>query len=214
MITVPGQTRATVGVNIPEKVPSAKDQLEAQERRRQKAILSGTERINEAFAGFTPEFFSGVRDAHLSSLMPQLANQYQNTNRQLSFNLANRGLLSSSSAQNMGNSLARETSRNATFVGNQANQAARDFQGQVQGQKSSLINQLLVSQDPALAAQQAIGTAATLQAPSPVAPLGNLFQQWANTYLARQLYNQPPGGGYGFNAFRPSAPQVKNYIDR
>lgn len=79
-------------------------------------------------------------------------------------------------------------------VVNQGNEAVRDVKSQVQNQKMNLTNQLVTSQDPNLAAQQAIAGASTIHAPSPIAPLGNLFQTFANTYLGYrmgQTFNQP-----------------------
>jgi sortase (surface protein transpeptidase) len=103
------------------------------------------------------------------------------------------------------------------MVSNQATQAAQDTQKQVETQKQNLTNQLVVSQDPNLAAQQAVSAAASISAPSITAPIGNLFQGVANTYLANQvgsLYPNPypgQGGGAGTSFGRNESATGKNY---
>lgn len=199
-------------------MPSARRELERQQREREQAISQGMGAIETSFAGFNPQFYNQVRQNQLGSLMPQFAEQYQNTNKSMVFGLANRGLLDSSAARGQGNALGRQTSLGQIIVGNQAQQAANDMQRSVQSEKGNLVNQLIASQDPALAAQQAVGAAASIQAPSLLAPLGNMFQGWADTYLAKRMANTYGGGGGfgggqgGFSSFRQQGPQARNYF--
>ncbi len=193
--------------------------LAAANAARQQAISQGSANIDKVFSQYTPQFYQGVERAQLAALMPQLAQQYQQMNRQLGLGLAQKGLLHSGSAQQLGTSLQKQTALNTSLVQNQAAQASRDLQSQVVREKANVTNQLIASQDPTLASQSALASAASLQAPSQLAPLGNLFQNWAMTYLGNKLnttYNQqtPGFGGFGQTQVPPvgaSAPSAPNY---
>lgn len=186
----------------------AGDEIEAQQLRRQQAIQQGSTAIEKSFEGFGPEYYEGVRKSTLGTLVPQLNRQYRGNVRAASFGLGNRGLLRSSAAREQGTELAIAKGVADTAVNNQANAAVRETQQQVAAQKTGLTNQLIASQDPTLAAQQAVTSAASIGAPSIVAPLGNLFQGFANAYLAKGVgeMSNPERPGPTFSG----APQAKN----
>lgn len=189
---------------------SAGDEIERQNKFRLQNIQTGQKQIDRAFTGFDPSFYSGVRQNTLNTLLPQLSDQYKQNRRSLVYGLGSRGLLNSSVARLGATDLERNKALGEITVGNQANEAARQTQQQVEQQKQSLTNQLVVSQDPALAGQQAVSAAASISAPSMVAPLGNLFQTFGNTWLARQTAQQyPQGVSFGFG--QNTGTQGKNY---
>jgi hypothetical protein len=174
---------------------------------RQQQIEQGLASINKVFSGFTPQFYQGVQQKTLNALLPQLAQQHQASQQQLGYTLADKGLLHSSTARNSAASLAQQTALNESLVSNQAIQAGRDAQQNVAREKANVTSQLIASGDPTLAQQQALQAASQFQAPSQVAPLGNMFQGWVNTYLAGRLGGlygggqtggQKPLGTYGF----------------
>ncbi len=178
--------------------------LQQQQEQRQQNIQEGVTRINNAFSGFTPEFYKQAEGNYLASALPQLANQYQANTAQLTSGLSNRGLLQSSAGQQAQQGLRRQNSLASTLLANQSLGVGQDLRQQVQNQKTALINQLQQSTDPTLAGQQALAGAASIQAPSLLSPLANMFQNFSNIYLADQVnrYSQPsypfvvsPAGG-------------------
>jgi hypothetical protein len=173
--------------------------LEEQQRQRQRLIQQGLFSINRKFAGFNPEFFERQRQATVAAMLPQVGDQYQQARSQLGHSLANQGLLRSSAGARLAGTLERELATQKTNVANAATQAVQGLQQQVSQQKGSLIGALEQSADPTTAAQRAAESATQFSSPSLVQPLGNLFNNWASIYLARQyadIYGkQPPGGG-------------------
>lgn len=166
---------------------NAAGEIEKQNLQRQQAIQQGMVGIDQAFAGFGKEYFEGVRRNALAGLLPQFNRQYRQTAKGLGTSFADRGLLSSSAAREAGTDLAVQRNIGLNSVLGQANEQVRQTQQQIEGQRQTAVNQLIASQDPTLAAQQAVAGAAQIQAPSLVAPLGNLFQNFANTWYARNL---------------------------
>lgn len=165
-----------------------------QEAERQRLITQGLGSVNQAFAGFGPDFYNKMQQNYLAATVPQVGQQFRTTQNQLASTMSNHGLLRSSAAQNLGSSLQQQLATNLFNVGNQATQAVQGLQKQVGQEKSNVIAQLQQSANPTLAATQATESASQFAAPSLVQPLGNLFQNWSNTYLANrigQLYAQP-----------------------
>ncbi len=178
----------------------ASKQIQEQQQQRQGAITQGVSNINKQFEGFNPQFYEGVRQNTLSQLMPQLTNQYNATRKNLGYQMGAQGLDRSSAARDLNTSLGQETDKNRIGIANQAQQNVNDTMRSVQTEKGNLVNQLVASQDPVLAAQQAVSGAAGLSAPSFVAPLGNMFSGWANTFLGNRA-SQAYGPMGGFSSF-------------
>jgi len=161
--------------------------IQEQEARRSGLIQQGVGSINRAFAGFDPAFYERQRQAVLASQLPQVGQQFLQQRNQLGATLADRGLLRSSASANLGGALTQELAQQQQNVSNQATQAVQGLQGQIGAQKGQLLSQLQQSADPTLAAQRSIEAATQFSSPSLVQPLGNLFQNWANIYLAGQV---------------------------
>jgi len=188
-----------------------------QEAQRQALISQGAQQVNQAFAGYTPQFYEGMRQNVLAAQLPQVQRQYQQTQGQLASNLGNQGLIRSSAARNLGSSLQEQLSTNLFNVSNQATQAVQDLQKNVAGEKSNILGQLEASAQPNIAGQQALDAASRYSAPSIIQPLGNLFQNWSNIYLARQIgqtYGQPQQSQYPFQYQQgsQSSPSAKTPI--
>lgn len=177
----------------------ASDAIRQQEANRTAAISSGMEKIDTAFKGFTPAFYDSMQAATLAQLTPQVGQQYRANRLNLATSLADAGIGSSSAANRYMTSLEAEKNRQMIGVTNQALQSRQALQGEVSKQKQNVTNQLVTSQNPTLAAQSATEAASQIQAPSAIAPLGNLFSQWANIYMANSIRNAMPqfaGGGF------------------
>lgn len=166
-----------------------------QEQARQGRITQGTQAINQAFAGFTPSFYQQRAQAYDDFALPQLSQQYQTNRNQVGFNLANRGLTASSAANKQWSDLARSLGQAKQAVADTGISQAQQLQQSVEGQRSTLLNQLYQGADPAGAGASAVNVAAGYAQPSTFAPLGNMFAGLANQYYLSQL----------INAYRPTS---------
>ena len=176
----------------------AAQQARAQQQAQQAQIGQATNQINSAFSGFTPQFFQGRTQAYENYANPQLMQQYQDTGQQLLGKLTNQGLLNSSAAMQEKGALQGQLGVQQQGIANQGIQGSQQLQQQVANEQNQLVGQANAATDPLSVAQGALGTAASYAAPSVFQPLGNLFQNFANTYLGSQLANTYNPNLYGF----------------
>jgi hypothetical protein len=172
---------------MPSGNNNALNQLQQQQ---QAALSAGGAAIQQQFGQtFTPQYYQNLETNVENQQMPQLLSQYRQTGQATNYNLADKGLSQSSTAQNLGSSLQSQLAQGEQQVVNNAQQAAQTQQENVANQESQLYGQLQVSQNPTQTAQAAANAAAETSAPSVVAPLGNMFSNWTNLYLANQTAN-------------------------
>jgi hypothetical protein len=136
--------------------------------------------------GFGGDFYKKRTQDYINYAMPQLQEQAGSAQKNLAFKLQNQGLGESGTADALNLSLLNEINRQASGVASTGVGQAQDLQKQIEQQRSQLISQLETSADPGSATSQALSTAAGFSAPSVFQPVGNLFGNWANTYLASQ----------------------------
>ena len=164
-------------------------QQQQQEANTNKAVAS----VNSAFSGFDPAFYQKVQDSYTNWALPQLQTQYQTANNSLGYQLAGQGLLNSSAATQGQNALSAAMTQNQNQIANNAVGQSQALQQTVGQEKSNLIGQAQTATDPSSFGQSAIAMAAGTQAPSTFAPLGSMFTNFGNQYLANQnasSYNQ------------------------
>lgn len=195
-----GATAASTGYSLSQGSPDYAGQAAAQQAARNKQIATGTTAIDNAFSGFTPDFFKGVQQSYTDYATPQLAQQYQSTKNQIGFGLANRGSTKSGAANtawnDLGNSMAT-AKENVVDTGiNQAN----TLQSNINSAKQSEINTLQQTADPAGAAASATSIAAGFATPSTFQPLQDQFTGLLNQYYSSQLLNNYRPGGTGVAA--------------
>lgn len=142
--------------------------------------------------GFGDNFYKQRTQDYINYAMPQLADQARQAQKNLTFRLADQGLTQSGAADTLNTSLLNEINRQAAGVASTGVQQAQDLQKQIEQQRSNLISQLETSADPGSATSQALSTAAGFSAPSVYQPIGSLFSNWANTYLASQVPTTNP----------------------
>lgn len=152
---------------------------------------------------FGQDWMDERKQAYVDYAMPQVSEQAQRAWKQLAYSLSNRGLLKSGVAGQMRSGLETEIGRQKQGVANEAENQAMSMRQNLEGQRSNLTSQLIASGQPTATTQQALATAATAKTPSTFAPLGNLFQNWANMYLANQAMQTPAipslyGGSSGY----------------
>lgn len=140
--------------------------------------------------GFNDDFYNQRKQAQLDVQLPQMGQQFQQTQKGLAYQLANKGLLRSSTATNLGQSLKNEFGFQKQNLDQAAQQSSNQLRSSVEGQRQQIVGQLEASADPAAALSLATGAATSLNAPSTFAPLANLFSNWQNLYLANQVGQQ------------------------
>jgi hypothetical protein len=200
---------------------NAGDQLAAQQAQQQAWTNQSVNNINQAFAGFTPDFYNKIGQAYQGYALPQLQQQYQQTQNQLGFRLANQGLGKSSQAQGLYNQLGQQNTQNTQQIANQAMTQEQQLQQQVGQEQSQLIGQAQTANNPSAIGQSAISAASGYAAPSSFQPLGNMFSNFSQLYLGNQLANTYNPAtqqliGYGFNPMSSNSsfnflPSTANY---
>lgn len=164
--------------------PSAYARKEQQQR--ENRIRTGVSLIGRRFAGFDPAFYSQRAKEYYNYAMPQFGQQYVNTRNQILYNLANRGLLGSGAMRGMANRFSLTANTQKQGLADAGVELAQNLRNKVEQSRTNLISQLQTSADPALASQQALAAASGFSAPSVFQPIGNLFQDFSNMFLAKQ----------------------------
>lgn len=184
----------------------AGSQARQQQQQQQQQITQATKQINDAFSGFNPQFFSNRAQAYENFALPQEQQQFQDQSNQLGFKLAGQGLSDSSQATQLGERLGQTDQQAKQGIAQTGIGQAQQLQQQVAQEQQNLIGQANAASDPLSVANSAIGTAASFAAPSAFAPVGQFFQNFANTYLANSLnnlYNPMATSGYYPNYNQP-----------
>lgn len=161
----------------------------AQEAATQAALQQGTDIVNKQFAGFTPDFYNQAATAYKNYATPQVYQQYQQTGNTMTGNLARNGLLDSSAGVNLRSGLNQQLNTNLSNVANTAQEQSNSLQSNVAQQRNQLLSQVEAGAQPSQIATEAQGATASLRAPTPLPPIGNMFSDWSNTYLANMQAN-------------------------
>ena len=166
-----------------------------QEAQRQSQVTASENEINQNFAGFTPDFYKQAATDYTNAVTPGMLRDYQGTKNNLTYALARAGIGNSGAATQRNASLNTQLGTNETQIANNAQQQSNNLESNVNTQKGQLIEQAVAGTDPSAINEQAVGAVSQLRAPSAIQPLGNLFSDWSNTYLAGQAANayQQPG---------------------
>lgn len=141
--------------------------------------------IQNAFSGYTPNFYQGYAKAYQNSAVPQLQQQEHQASNQLGFKLSNQGLQKSSQAQQGYGALQDSYNQGLTQISNQGQQAAQGLQQQVANNEANLIGMAQSSTQPGTYIPQAQAAATSYGAPSTFAPIGQFFNNFANQYLGQ-----------------------------
>lgn len=176
---------------------------EAQTQAQQGAIEQATNQINQNFSGFSPAFYNNYTQANENFGLGQLAQQLQQTQNNVGFKLAGQGAQNSSVGDTLNQSLQQEQGQEEQTVVNQALGATNTLKQNIAQQQGNLISEAEVANDPASVATQSLNIAGSFNAPSPIPPIGQLFGNWANTWLGgvnASTYGAAGTSGAGVNA--------------
>jgi hypothetical protein len=213
-----GQVRGggrTLGRALIPTYPDPSAEMRQQEEERQRRIAESTGAINSQFGQFDDPYFTNIADSYKKFQMPLFQEQSSKARRELPYSYA-----SSDSAEYLRKKeeLERDIQRNEAQINDQANDFANTQRGQVETNRSDLVQMANSGTEAGTVAQMANTRAAALARPPTFTPIGDLFQKYtavaANApqaygayapYQQRPLLFQPqPGynGGGGSGSVR------------
>jgi hypothetical protein len=165
-----------------------------QEAERQSRIQQGQSAIDNAFSNYNDDFYNQYQQDYLGYYKPQLEDQYADARKRLTLQLAKSGNLTSSTGANQFADLSKYYNTQQTGITNQALEAMKRFQGDVDSRKSSLYAENRASADPGNSASLAASAAQALQPSQPTQPLANTFADFFNNLgNSAAIYNQRNG---------------------
>lgn len=170
---------------------------QAQYYNNKRAVTSATKDIEGTFSGFNPKFYDEQYRNLVAAAEPQEQQQFKRTSDQLGFKLASQGLEKSSQATKLGESLRAQEDIAQQGIANQAHGQVNQLRQGVNQTESNLIGQASIANNPGEVAQGALQTASGFQSPLSLQPVGDLFQNWANVYLARSQNSGVNAGNAG-----------------
>ncbi len=130
----------------------------------------------ETSSGFDDAFYNKYKQAVLDYYMPQVDKQYKDAKDELTYRLARSGNLRSSAANTDVADLQQQNDLNQAGVRNQADSAAGDLRSQVASERAKATSQLYATEDPEVAANQALSSVRDISLQQPdLSPLSALF---------------------------------------
>lgn len=158
------------------------------------AIFEGGTVGDETFSGFaTPEFYDSVQNSFLDFYRPQLQEQQEDAQRQLTYDLASRGMLESSIAGEKFGDLQERLAEESGRISSQAQAARNDAIQRAESSRSNLYSLNESAADPSLVQARALASESTVRQPQVFSPLGQVFaditNQFAQNRAAQQVLN-------------------------
>lgn len=151
-----------------------------------KAAAGGLFTGSKTSTGFDKSFYDKAATDYTNYANPILNKQFQTTKNNLTYSLARAGLSTSGAAVQRNSSLNNEFATNQDMIANNAIDRSNQLRTAVNNQKNQLIGEVEAGANPSVVAGQAAGAVSQLRAPSPIQPLGSLFQDWSSQYLNNQ----------------------------
>ncbi|RWA81508.1 MAG: hypothetical protein EOQ31_31690 [Mesorhizobium sp.] len=130
--------------------------------------------------GFNNDFFDARKQAYLDYADPQLQDQYNDANRQLTFSLARSGLLDSSARGEKLGDLQKLYDTQKQAIADKALSYETGARNSVEDARANLIQTLNATGDAEGAANSALARSQALSQPDAYSPLGQLFTDFTN----------------------------------
>lgn len=152
------------------------------QQQRQSAIQGGTGQINGIFENqFSPEFYTGRRQAYLDFANPQLDDQFADTRKQLTYWLDRNGTLDSSARTEKEAELQKAYDTNKRAISDRALGYENQTRTNVEDARANLISMLSATGDAGGAVSGAISRASALSTPDAYDPIGQMFGTFTST---------------------------------
>jgi hypothetical protein len=141
--------------------------------------------------GFDDAFYAKYGQGITDYYTPQIEDQYAKAKRELTYSLARAGTLRSTAANQAVADLAKQDVLNRGDILNKADTGIATLKGEVADERSKAESQLYATENPDVAANQALGAVNAIQFQKPdLTPLGQLFNTvaigGANAYQGYQ----------------------------
>lgn len=171
-----------------------------EEQARQQRIRQGTENVNKTLDGqFNDDFFNKRQQSYLDYSTPQLEDQHDKANKELTFSLARSGNLDSSVRGDKLGELQKLFDTNKQQIADKALAYKTQAQTSVEDARANLIATLNATGDAEGAANSALSRSSALAAPDAYSPLGQLFTDFTaglGTQAAQERAAAASGGSY------------------
>jgi hypothetical protein len=169
--------------------PSGDGGASKQAAKTQADISQGMTTIDQQFSQFGPDFYTKAAKDYQDYATPQVMGDFRNTKNNLSYALARNGLLNSGAAVSREASLNKQLAQNESNIANTGQDQSNALRQTVASQRNQLVSQVQAGAAPSQVATSAEATTAGLRAPTALPPVGNMFSDWANTYLTNMQAN-------------------------
>lgn len=183
---------------------------------RQNKVRAGTNSINDTFnTKFNDDFFNKRRQTYIDYATPQVDEQYQDANKQLTFALDRSGNLNSSTRGEKAGQLQKLYDTNKQKIGDDALTFETQARSSVEDARSNLITMVNATGDEQGAANAAIARSTALSQSPAYSPLTQLFTDFTaglgtQAALEKSFAAGGPAPRYATGLFGPSKNAVKN----
>lgn len=176
-----------------------------QEAERKANITAGRQKIDTAFTGFDDNYYDGYKQSYLDYYNPQLDKQFGDTNRSLTYKLADRGVLESSvGAESIADLFKKYSDEKANVTG-AATDAANTLKSKVQDTKTNLYSLNESASDPETVAAAAAGQASAIAQPQSYSPISNVFADALTSWNALNSARNNSAYTGGTSYYRPAS---------
>lgn len=174
----------------------AQKKADAEQAATQATVKADQGTVNSAFDQFNPDYFSKYRDAYTGYYTPQVQDQYQQAQDQLTAALTGNGTLESTVGANALANLAKRNTDQTAQIQGQADNAVNALKQNVSGQKTALYNEANSAVDPTQIASSAQAQTTALAAPQTYTPLANIFSDLVTPFsnYTKSAANAPVQG--------------------
>jgi hypothetical protein len=178
-----------------------------QEEARAAKIREGRAGIDSTFdSTFNDDFYNARTKDYQDFYNPELATQYEDAVKNMTFQLARSGNAQSSTNNEQFAKLEKARADAAAKIANDALAATGALKSNVAGQRSNLYTLNNSAADPTQAASQAAQAALQLNQPQSYSPLGSVFASFIQNGGNAAAINNATTGGAIYGGTGPSAP--------
>ena len=183
----------------------------ADEQARQARIKEGMSNIDTTFKQFDDSYFKRREDAYMADAKPKIADQLQQVNTNLAYNLARSGLTDSSEKARNVAEINKQTDTARVEARNKALESSQLARNSIESERSDLVGQLNMTGDAQAAAQGALSRAAIQNNQPTTSALGQLFANTTGLLGAANNAGMMNNDAMGLRAFGFSKPTVGSY---
>lgn len=175
---------------------SQQAKADEKELQRQNEITSGTQKVNDAYAGYTPDYYAKIASDYFNGYAkPQIDVAQQRDLRQSKFGFARNGTSNSSAAAHEIGDIQSIYGQAATDAANRGQQIAQDRQTQVANSRTNAIQQLQSSEQPLSTAANAVQNASAYTVSPAAVAISDLITNAANAVNRSYMTQGYTGNG-------------------